>query len=172
VRTCEVSRDVKRVSRELGRVEVLRVAVLYLGTVFINSSSSSRFTTSPLRRSVCRGIWGRVRHPLFFWLVWQHVPGGPLHASSPVSAVPARPRRIDLGNVTLRCHSHPPCVCPGGGRPVPPTVHAFPIVQTSKQVWAPTMTSEGKREQGRRKQARRKTFAFVRLIRTCVVLFY
>ena len=49
------------------------------------------------RHHVCRGIWGGVRHPLFFWLVWQHIPGGPLHASSPASAVLARPWRCDLG---------------------------------------------------------------------------
>ena len=27
------------------------------------------------RHHVCRGIWGGVRHPLFFWLVWQHIVG-------------------------------------------------------------------------------------------------
>ena len=68
-------------------------------------------------------------------------PAGPLHASSPVSAVRARPRRRDLGNVTLGCHSHPSCVCPGGGRPVPSTVNATPIVMTNKQMWAPKMSS-------------------------------
>ena len=68
----------------------------------------------------------------------RHTSGGPLHASSPVLTVL---RRCDLGNITLGCHSHPPCVCPGGGRPVPSTVHATPIVTTNKQVRAPTMTS-------------------------------
>ena len=33
----------------------------------------------------------------------QHTSRGPLHASSPVSAVPARPRRCDLGNFTFGC---------------------------------------------------------------------
>ena len=63
------------------------------------------------RHHVCRGIWGGVRHPLFFWLVWQHIPGGPLHASSPASAVLARPWRCDLG----RRHS---------GMLLPPTLSA------------------------------------------------
>ena len=62
------------------------------------------------RHHVCRGIWGGVRHPLFFWLVWQHIPGGPLHASSPASAVLARPWRCDLGKVTAGCCSHLPLV--------------------------------------------------------------
>ena len=73
--------------------------------------------------------------------VWQHIPASPLHASSPVSAVPARPRRSDLGNVTLGCHSHLPCVCPGGGRPLPSTVHSTPFVTKSKQMWASAMTT-------------------------------
>ena len=57
-------------------------------------------------------------------------PPGVLSMPHPPFAVPPR---CGLGNVTLGCHSHPPCVCPGGGRPVPSTLHATPINTTNKQ---------------------------------------
>ena len=57
---------------------------------------------------VCRGIWGEVRHPLFFWLVRQHIPGGlcTLHLP-PRSCLHAR-GGVTSANVTAGCCSHLP----------------------------------------------------------------
>ena len=87
-------------------------------------------TTSPSRVQ----MWCST--PSLFWLVCQHIPEGPLHASSPVSAEPTLPGQRDLGNINFpptqrvprrweSCTIYCPC-------------HAF--VMTNKQVLAPTMT--------------------------------
>jgi len=54
------------------------------------------------------GEWGGVRHPPFFWLVWQHFPGTPVCMKSPPTGDGATAVVSRLGRLT-------PAPVPGGG---------------------------------------------------------